>query len=575
MMGELAGYARHLSGHGRTLAVLFVLGLAGAAVSLATPLLGMAFVDAVATHANYAAIPWIAAALVGLALADLALGALSARVHAGLSADVLNALRSRLFARCIDGPLDEVEAFRHGDLLARFGTDVPRIEALIVGGLLGALQGALFLAVAAAITFHLSPPLALWSFAGLILALVATRAFRPAVERRTRRIRDTMADQSHFLSERLAALRAIRLHRTARDESAALDAVQARLRREVTGFQWLDSASSGVPGLALTLALAWIYVMGGRLIETGAITLGTFVAFVLYQGRLFAPAQGLLGLVRNLQQARASVERVTEVLGGEGGPAQVDVDVPDPASPHAIEFRNVTFAYRDKAPVLREVDLAIAPGERVALVGASGAGKSTLVHLLFGVREPDTGSVRVGGRRARDLAGEGEAALGYAGAEPFLLHASVEANLRYAAPGATREAIARALAIAEAESFVAALPTGLDTVIGGRGLALSDGQRQRLGIARLVLQAPKVLVLDEALSGLDLATERAVRRNLRAAFPDRTMLAISHRPVGPGDFDRVLLLDGGRLREVTSACLPALLAAPAGPKASRAPVAAR
>lgn len=572
MIGDLARYARHLSGHGRTLAALFVLGLAGAAVSLATPLLGMAFVDAVATHADYGAIPWIAAVLVGLALADLAIGALAGRVHAGLSADVLNGLRARLFARCVDGPLDEVEAFRHGDLLARFGTDVPRIEALIVGGLLAALQGTLFLAVAAAITFHLSPPLALWSFAGLALALGATHAFRPAIERRTRRIREAMADQAHFLSERLSGLRAIRLHRTARDEAAALAAVQGRLKREVTGFQWLDSASSGVPGLALTLALAWIYVVGGRLIETGAITLGTFVAFVLYQGRLFAPAQGLLGLVRNLQQARASLERVAEVLGGEVVPLPAAADAPRAPSPHAVELRGVTFAYRDKPPVLRDVDLAIAPGERVALFGASGAGKSTIVHLLFGLREPDAGTVEVGGRRARD--GEG-ASIGYAGAEPFLLHASVEANLRYAAPGATREAIGHALAIAEAASFVAALPDGLDTVVGGRGLALSDGQRQRLGIARLVLQAPRVFVLDEALSGLDLGTERDVRRNLRAAFPDRAMLVISHRPVAREDFDRVLLLHDGGLREVDAHDLPVLLGAHGERAAPRAVAAAR
>ncbi|HQU50955.1 MAG TPA: ABC transporter ATP-binding protein [Casimicrobiaceae bacterium] len=572
MIGDLARYARHLSGHGRTLAALFALGLAGAAVSLATPLLGMAFVDAVATHADYGAIPWIAAALVGLALADLAIGALAGRVHAGLSADVLNGLRARLFARCVDGPLDEVEAFRHGDLLARFGTDVPRIEALIVGGLLAALQGALFLAVAAAITFHLSPPLALWSFAGLGLALAATHAFRPAIERRTRRIREAMADQAHFLSERLSGLRAIRLHRTARDEAAALAAVQGRLKREVTGFQWLDSASSGVPGLALTLALAWIYVVGGRLIETGAITLGTFVAFVLYQGRLFAPAQGLLGLVRNLQQARASLERVAEVLGGEEVPLPATADRPRAPSPHAVELRGVTFAYRDKPPVLRDVDLAIAPGERVALFGASGAGKSTIVHLLFGLREPDAGTVEVGGRRARD---GGVASIGYAGAEPFLLHASVEANLRYAAPGATREAIGHALAIAEAASFVAALPDGLDTVVGGRGLALSDGQRQRLGIARLVLQAPRVFVLDEALSGLDLGTERDVRRNLRAAFPDRAMLVISHRPVAPGDVDRVLLLRDGGLREVDARDLPALLGAQGERASPRAVEAAR
>lgn len=562
MLSELRRYARHVAGRRTALAAVFALGLAGAAVSLATPLLGMAFIDAVATRGDFAAVPGIALALVGLALLDLALTALSGRVHAGLSADVLAELRARLFDRCADGPLAAVERFRHGDLLARFGTDVPRIEALLVEGLLGGVASLLFLAVAAAITFSLSPPLALWSFAGLALALVAANAFRRPVEARTRRVREAMADLSHFLAERLAALRAIRLHGTARSEAGELARANALLRREVVGFQWLDAASAGVPGLALTLALAWIYVAGGRLLEAGTISLGTFVAFVLYQGRLFAPAQGLVGLVRNLQQARVSLERVAEVLGDDAPRAQA---LPPSAAPReaapAIELADVWFAYAGKPPVLRGASLALAPGEQVALFGASGAGKSTIVQLLFGLREPAAGTVRVDGRppgAAPDVAGA--AAIGYAGAEPFLLHATVEENLRYGCPGAGRAAIERAAAIADADRFIAELPDGYATVVGGRGLALSDGQRQRLGIARLALRAPRILVLDEAFSALDLDTELRVRRNLRAAFPDRTALVISHRPVGLAECTRVLFLRDGRLAPIAPGDVPSFAA---------------
>ena len=554
MLSELRRYARHLAGRRAALAAVFALGLAGASATLATPLLGMAFVDAVVTRADFASIPWIALALVGLALVDLALAALSSRVHASLSADLLADLRARLFARCAEGPLEAVEGFRHGDLLARFGTDVPRIEALLVEGLLGGLANLLFLAVAAAITFSLSPTLALWSFAGLALALVAAHAFRRPVETRTRRVREAMADLSHFLSERLSALRAIRLHRTGHDEAAQLSDASARLKREVVGFQWLDAAASGVPGLALTLALAWIYVAGGRLLEAGTITLGTFVAFVLYQGRLFAPAQGLLGLVRNLQQARVSLARVGEVLGDEGSGARPAAAAAATASFRpAIELAGVTFAYDGKPPVLHGANLAIAPGERVALFGASGAGKSTLVQLVFGLREAAAGTVLVDGMPARSARVASDATLlGYAGAEPFLLHATVSENLRYGRREASREAIERAAALAEADRFIAALPDGYATVIGGRGLALSDGQRQRLGIARLLLAAPRILVLDEAFSALDLDTEMRIRRNLWQAFPDRTALVISHRPVGLAECDRILSLQDGRFTPIAA-----------------------
>jgi ABC-type multidrug transport system fused ATPase/permease subunit len=370
-----------------------------------------------------------------------------------------------------------------------------------------------------------------------------------------------MADLSHFLSERLSALRAIRLHRAEGEEQERLAAASSRLNREVVDFQLLDSLSTGAPGLLLTLALAWIYLLGGRLLQTGAISLGTFVAFVLYQGRLFGPAQGLLGLVRGLQEARVSVARVAEVLGPEGSPAPSRgrgpaLDEALTAGLGGALFENVSFAYPGKPWVLRGVTLRLDPGERVALFGTSGAGKSTLIQLLFGLREPGTGRVSVDGLVSRAVPA---GLLGYAGAEPFLLHATVEENLRYGNPLATLEDLRRVAALAEADAFIRGLPEGYGTVIGGRGLALSDGQRQRLGLARLFLRAPRLLVLDEAFSGLDLETEARVRRNLWEAFPDRTALVISHRPVGLEEFDRILFLRDGRLSSVAPEELKALL----------------
>jgi ATP-binding cassette subfamily B protein len=550
VLKSLRRFAHPLSGRRGPLAAIFVLGLCGAAVTLSTPLLGMAFIDAVASRGDFTSVPIIAAALVALSVVDLALATLSGRVHARLSAEMLADLRAALFARCVDGPLDAIEALRHGDLLTRFGTDVPRIQTLLVDGMLGGLQNMLFLGVAAVITFALSPALALWSFLGVFLALATAAAFRGAVEDRTRRVRDAMVDLSHFLSERLGALRAIRLHRTQHEEKARLAARSERLAHEVVRFHVQDSMATGVPGLALTLALAWIYVVGGGLLEAGTISLGTFVAFVLYQGRLFGPAQGLLALVRNLQEARVSLARIAEVLGAEdAGAPSVHAVTCDKGT---LVLTGVRFAYAAKPAVFDHVNLRIEAGERVALFGASGAGKSTLVHLLFGLREPIEGRVSIDGWPAHDVRlTSGPTVLAYAGAEPFLLHATVEENVRYGNPGAQREDLERAVALAEAEAFIEALPAGYAAIIGGRGLALSDGQRQRLGLARLFLRDPRILVLDEAFSALDLETERRIRRNLWNAFPNRTALVISHRPVGLADFDRILLLHDGRFATVS------------------------
>ena len=558
MLSELKPFASHLTGRRRPLTAVLALGLAGAAVSLSTPLLGKAFIDAVSARRDFGIVPIIAGTLVLLSLLDLWLATLARRVHARLSADLLAALRAALFERCTRGPLAPLEALRHGDLLTRFGTDLPRVQSLLVDGVLGAVQNVLFLLVAAVITLSLSPSLTAWSFLGLGLALAATAAFRRPIEQHSGQLRAAMADLAHLFAERLAALRAIRLHHTADEERHRLAEANARLNREVVSFQVLDALSAGVPGLLLTLALAWIYLWGGRLIEAGTISLGTFVAFVLYQGRLFAPAQGLLGLVRGLQQARVSIARVVEVIG-PGAPAAPTL-APDTAAADRgrVVVDGASFAYPGKAPVFERLCLVVEPGERVGLFGPSGAGKSTLVQLLFGLREPDAGSVRVEGRAATAVTDP--AAIGYAGAEPFLLHATVEENLRYGNPGASRGDLERAAALAEAGGFIAALPEGYATVIGGRGLALSDGQRQRLGLARLCLRRPRILVLDEAFSALDLETEARIRRNLREAFAGHTLIVISHRPVGLADLDRRYYLAGGVLAGIDAEALERRLA---------------
>ncbi len=546
MLKGLGLFSRHLQGKKVLICALLLLGLAGAATSLASPLIGKTFIDTVVGKHNYALVPYIALALLGLAVADLILGACTRRVHTKLSARVLVELRERLFTHCLHAPLAEMERFRQGDLLNRFSADITKIQTLLIDGFLGCFQNLLFLIVAAAILLRLSAQLALWSFLGVVVALVITAAFRRPVEQGTRIVRDAMVDLSHFLTERLGALRAIRLHEAEFQDQRTFSTYNATLVRRLLKFQNLDAAASGFPALALAASLAWIYLLGGRLIESGAITLGTFVAFILYQGRLVSPAMGLLGLMRNLQEARVSLDRVSEVLAGEA--VTTFPGVGELAEPGEIVLLDVSFAYVSGAKkVLKRARLKVATGERVALFGTSGAGKSTLVQMLFGLRHPDNGQVSVG--RAMDAAG---AKLGYAGCDPFLLHATVAENLRYGNPVVSDGELQAAAALAEAHRFISELPDGYQTVIGGRGLALSDGQRQRIGLTRLILRNPGILVLDEAFSALDPDTEAKVRRNLFSRFPERTFLVITHRLHGLDDFDRLYLLKAGQFRQVNS-----------------------
>ena len=546
MLTAVKLFTRHLRGKKGLLTAVFFLGLAGSAASLATPLIGKSFIDAVAERQDFSSVPLIAAALLGLAVADLLLGTLTRLVHTKLSAAVLVEIRERVFAHCINAPLEALEKFRHGDLLSRFGTDISKIQTLLVDGALGFIQNLIFLIVAAAILFNLSSTLALWSFLGIAIALVITAAFRRPIETGTRGIREVMAGLSHFLAERLGALRAVRLHAAQQEEQQRFGRHNAELVSKLLRFQLLDAAASGLPGITLTANLAWIYLLGGGLLEQGEISLGTFVAFILYQGRLYGPARGLLGLVRNLQEVRVSLERVTEVLDNED---EICGQVKgDDRSETGLLLKDISFAYPGSPAVLCGVDLELSAGQRVALFGCSGTGKSTLVQILFGLRRPQQGRVLRGGK-----------SIGYAGSDPFLLHASVEENLRYGNPQASIEALVAAARIAVADDFIAELPQGYQTIIGGRGQVLSDGQRQRLGIARLVLKRPDILVFDEAFSALDPETEALVRRNLWAHFQEQSILMITHRLGGLDEFTRLCLLQNGQLRQVDEQELGAAL----------------
>lgn len=550
----------HLRGNRLLITFILMLGLISSAVSMVTPLLSKIFVDDVVGNHNYALVPRVVAALLALAVFDIIFGTAKRMIHLKLSTRILVGMRERMFSQCLKSPLEHLERYRHGDLMNRFGADIPKIQVLLVDGVIGFTQNVLFLIVAAIVLLNLSISLACLSFVGLSVALVITALFRKPVEEGTRKIREAMVEVSHFLSERLNSLRAIRLHAAQNEDKCQFAKINSNLTKELLKFQVIDSAASGFPGLTLSLNLACIYLLGGQLLESGEITLGTFVAFMLYQGRLTGPALGLLGLVRNVQEAKISLERVSEVLVNEEcKPTKITKS----QGSEAIIFNNVTFAYPGRDPVLRNINLKIGEGERVALFGASGAGKSTLVQLLFGLRLPKMGDISLMDTKSPSTSACGDScfpSIGYAGSEPFLIHATIAENIQYGNPPARFEEMVEAAKAAEAHNFIMGLSNGYETVIGGRGTALSDGQRQRIGLTRLFLKKASVMVLDEVFSGLDPETEGRIRRNMYDKFQNSTILFISHRLHALHEFNRIFLIDKTQIRQVGEQALIELMA---------------
>jgi ATP-binding cassette subfamily B protein len=299
---------------------------------------------------------------------------------------------------------------------------------------------------------------------------------------------------------------------------------------------------------------ALVYLFAG--LAPGAASIGTVVAFTTLQTRLFFPIQSLLGVAVDIQSSGALFERIFEYLDlpvdlAEGSGSLSDVR-------GELRFDDVSFRYSEEDPrevgpdewTLRDIDLVVAPGTTVALVGETGSGKTTLGYLASRLYDPDLGAVRLDGVDLRELRfGSLADAVGVVSQETYLFHASVRENLRFARPDATDDEIEEAARAAQVHDTIAALPDGYDTVVGERGFRFSGGERQRIAIARTILRNPPVLVLDEATSALDVATERAVGEALERLAAERTTLVIAHRLSTVREADEIAVLDHGRIVE--------------------------
>jgi ATP-binding cassette subfamily B protein len=315
------------------------------------------------------------------------------------------------------------------------------------------------------------------------------------------------------------------------------------------------------------MATALVYGVGGTLVISGALTLGALLALVALLARLYGPLTALSTARIDVLTALVSFERVFEVLDLRPLVADAPDARPLPADAADVELRGVSFRYPNASEVslaslesiatverpveghtLHEVSLRVEPGRMVALVGPSGAGKTTITGLVSRLYDPTSGSVLIGGHDLREVTlASISQAVGVVTQDAHLFHDTIEANLRYARPDATDEQVWDALAAAQIDGLVRSLPDGLGTVVGDRGYRLSGGEKQRLAIARLMLKAPRIVVLDEATAHLDSESEAAVQRALDTALEGRTSLVIAHRLSTVRHADLILVVEDGRI----------------------------
>jgi ATP-binding cassette subfamily B protein len=581
---RIAGYARPY----RLYLAVFLLATAlDAVITAVNPLLLKQIIDRGIVPRDDAIVIGIALAVAGVAVFDAALGFVirwfSARIGEGLIYD----LRTQVFDHVQRQPIAFFTRAQTGSLVSRLDGDVVGAQQAITSTLSGVISNLLSLIVIMVVLFNLNWLVSVIALAMIPLFILPARLVGRRLQRLTRESMQLNAEMGSTMTERfnVAGAMLVKLFGRPREESD-LFAGRAGRVRDIGVVQAMYGQVFFVAFTLLTsLVTAMVYGLGGTMVINGAASIGTLVALTALLGRVYGPIAQLSNIQISVMTALVSFDRVFEVLdlkplvaerpGAVALPARMTVEEPDGLQDSIapdIEFDNVSFRYpsagevslaslesialpaperpASAAGVLHQVSFRAPSGKLTALVGPSGAGKTTITALAARLYDPNDGAVRIGGHDVRDVTLTSlHEVVGVVTQDAHLFHDTIRANLTYARHSATELELIEACEAAHIWDLVSSLPDGLDTVVGDRGYRLSGGEKQRVAIARLLLKAPSVVVLDEATAHLDSESEVAVQRALKTALAGRTSLVIAHRLSTIREADQILVVDAGRITE--------------------------
>jgi ATP-binding cassette subfamily B protein len=529
------------------LAIAGLLGLSVCASSLVLvqPWLTKLLIDDGLLAKNFPMLVLIAGLMILAGLLGTALSGINRYLHTRLSGRILFSLRDDLYRHLQTLSPSFYGQRRIGDLMSRLDGDVAEIQRFAVDSLFSAVSSVVGLVVAVAMLLTLSWKLSLLALVLIPLDILWLRWMRRKVERDVRQLRERSADMSSFMVETLPVMKFIQSAGQQQRESRRLESLGQGYMSQLLRLQVTEFFTQAVPGTLTSLSRACAFLIGGYWVVQGTWQLGALIAFSTYLGMAVGPVQSLLGLYVAIQRMTVSLGRVMELRGEEPTVLTPVEPKPMPTSGE-LRFDDVHFSHPGRPTTLRGIEARIPYGLKVALSGGSGVGKSTLIDLLQRHHDPQAGRVLLGEVDLRELdLFQLRRRIAVVSQDIVLFRGSLSDNLAYAVPDASREAIAEVARLAQLDSLIESLPEGLDSPLGERGQQLSGGQKQRIAIARALLQDPLILVLDEATSAVDEATEREVIEAIDRLFAGRTRILISHRPSTLADADvRFELLDG-------------------------------
>ncbi|HWH25787.1 MAG TPA: ABC transporter ATP-binding protein [Pseudolysinimonas sp.] len=541
----------YLAEHRPALVAVVILSLAAAAASLAQPLLVSQVIARVQSGHTLGSLVWILVALV------VASGLLSGAQHyllqrAGTS--VVYSARRRLVARMFRLPISEFDQRRTGDLVSRVGSDTTLLYAVLTQGLVDAVGGAVVFVGALIAMLIIDPVLLGLTVLVIAVSVVAVVLLSLRVRAASREQQDRVGDLAASVERAIGAIRTVRAaNATDREIEAVTGDARGAWRAGLTVAK-VSALVVPIAGIALQVSFLVVLGVGGYRVASGAITIANLVAFILFLFMMIMPLASAFGALNSVNQALGALGRIEEITAL---PSESDTDAAlEPAASvttdAALSFDNVTFTYPGSESAEREVlhgvSFEVARGTRVALVGPSGAGKSTILALIERFYDPTSGVVRLGGVDVRALDREAlRKQIGYVEQDAPVLAGSLRQNLTLAAPDADDESCIAVLRAVNLGEVLDRNPLGLDAAVGEEGVMLSGGERQRLAIARALLTAPPILLLDEATASLDGLNEQLLRDAIDQVAENRTLLIIAHRLSTVVDSDQIVVLDHGRV----------------------------
>jgi ATP-binding cassette subfamily B protein/subfamily B ATP-binding cassette protein MsbA len=462
---------------------------------------------------------------------------------------MVNDLRSRLYAHLQRLSLSFHARAAVGDLIYRVTADTYAIQTLAMNGLFPILSAALLLGGMLVVMMRLDPMLTAVACAVVPLLLAGIVLVNRRISAAATEMRERESDVYQIVQRNLAAIKVVQaFSREGVEHRRFVAGSRASLRSGLRLYtlQTVYGAATNVLVAAGTAAVLWV---GAQQVWSGRLSVGEVVVFVSYLASLYAPINSIVQTTGLIQGAKAGVVRVFSILDAEPSVRDGRAELAAPVR-GAIEFRAVSFDYPGGARALADVDLRVGAGERVAIVGPTGAGKSTLVSLVPRFYDPGRGQVLIDGVDARTLRCAAlRRQVSMVLQPPIVFPMSIHDNIAYGRPDASRAEVEAAARIAQAHDFVSRLPAGYDTVVGEQGATLSEGERQRLTIARAVLRQPPIVILDEPTSSVDVTTEASIMDGLDRFIVGRTTFVIAHRLSTVRKADRIVVLDGGRIVE--------------------------